>query len=155
MTTVALCLDLLDEMELWIDACNERITECKENKYWNISAVPNKGYGMVTKTDIKTDIKDYLNENIHQTAIETNQCINCYWMISINYHSMNKRLCCAFNQPNCTMHFKSFPAEVRIVRTLFDIKQNTQLTVSYLPRFKMAYHERQRLLTKRYKFRCE
>ena len=47
-----------------------------------------------------------------------------------------------------------YPAEALIVRTLFDIKQGTELSVSYLPRFKMTYVERQRLLTQRYRFEC-
>ena len=57
--------------------------------------------------------------------------------------------------PNCTMYFKSFPAESLIVKTLFPITEGTELTVSYLPRLKNTYRERQRLLSERYRFECD
>lgn len=56
--------------------------------------------------------------------------------------------------PNCTMYFKGFPVEALVVKTLFDIEKDTELTVSYLPRLKNTYHERQRLLSERYRFKC-
>lgn len=42
-----------------------------------------------------------------------------------------------------------------IVKTLFDVDANTELTVSYLPRFKATFEERQRVLMERYKFHCQ
>eukprot|EP01084_Bolivina_argentea_P056173 102841_1 len=56
--------------------------------------------------------------------------------------------------PNCTMYFKSFPTECLIVKTLFDIKRNDEILLSYLPRLKNTFQERQTLLLKRYKFKC-
>eukprot|EP01083_Nonionella_stella_P182170 654647_1 len=96
MTTVALCLDLLDEMELWIDACNERITECKENKYWNISAVPNKGYGMIAKRDIKayTTIvveKPILFERKHTSDSDRDKPVHQLLLDDFNQLSLNEQ----------------------------------------------------------------
>lgn len=56
--------------------------------------------------------------------------------------------------PNCTMYFKSYPAQSIIGKTLFDIKQNEEITISYLPRFQNTYKERQHLLSLRYRFQC-
>lgn len=93
-------------------------------------------------------------ENVIEAIYDTNACqTNASTVYTSGLFPIFSRLnhsCLS----NCTMYFDAYPAEALIVKTLFDIAKGTELTVSYLPRFKNTYRQRQTMLSKRYKFEC-
>ena len=199
-------MDLLDELELWIDAWKEPRTELKENKYWKIEKLENKGCGMIATRNIPAhtiivverailfELKTNLLSENDKSKSAAQLLLNNYNKLLINEQEIVMNLANVFDDdekenviegiydtsacqtnksqyhksglfptfarinhaciPNCTMYFKSFPAQTLIVKTLFDVEQNEEITVSYLPRFLNTYGERQNLLTQRYKFKC-
>ena len=47
-------IQLINELEMWLDLFidNESKLEVKQNKYWKIDKIPQKGFGMMTITNI-------------------------------------------------------------------------------------------------------
>ena len=56
--------------------------------------------------------------------------------------------------PNCIVYYNNYPTNGIILKSLVHITKNTEITIGYLPKLVNVYNERQKILSKKWKFNC-